>query len=260
MAGDALGSLRAGDVRHLFKTLQQLVERTPHRLVDVARSLAAAGDEQAARRHVGRAREESFTQWHASQLNSFCIQTISGARQRRAHDGRAAREETRRQSRPHVLLMQDVRDLSHARGRHRRRHHVAAHAEHDIGLEAVDDGEPGAQRHGDDRRQGEVLPRRVAVEAAHVDRGQIEAGPRHQPLLGTALAPDQQESAIWLLSAKRVRDGERRIQVPTGPAASYQQPHLSSSYAQIRCPNQIARRSGARLTPPGSSPPPCRRS
>src|SRR5438128_5708503 len=59
VAGDAIGSLHAGDVRHLFKTLDELVERTPHRLIDVARTLAAARDEQAARRHLRSARPKA---------------------------------------------------------------------------------------------------------------------------------------------------------------------------------------------------------
>jgi len=80
----------------------------------------------------------------------------------------------------------------------------------------------GDQGGRDETRQGEVLPRRVAVQAADADRGQVEAGGGHELFLRSAFAADEQQSTIRRLSAKRLRDRERRIQVPAGSAASDQ--------------------------------------
>src|SRR6202022_1108855 len=139
----------------------------------------------------------------------------------------------------------------------RGRHHVPAHAEHDVRVEAIDDAKAAAQGRGNDNRQREVLPERIAVEPAHVDSGEVETLGGNEPHLRAALAPNEQQSAIRLLSAKRVRDRERRIEVPTGPAASYQKSHLSFWYAQIRCPLRSGRRSAAPRPRPGWARPPC---
>jgi len=48
----AEGTLLPGYVNHLFKSSAELFERGPHRLVQVARPLAAAGDEETARRDL----------------------------------------------------------------------------------------------------------------------------------------------------------------------------------------------------------------
>jgi hypothetical protein len=124
--------------------------------------------------------------------------------------------------------VQHVRDAAQPSRGDRRRHHVAAHAEHDVGAEGVDDAETGSERHGDDRRQDDVLPQRVAVQPADVDGRQLEPGSRDQALLGTARAPDQQQGTVRFLSAKGSGDCEGGIKVPAGPAARYQKAHLSS--------------------------------
>src|SRR5207245_10971367 len=108
---------------------------------------------------------------------------------------------------------------SAACGRGRGRHLARAPAEPDVRLEAIDDSEAAPQCRRDDDRQREVLPERVAVEPAHVDGGEVETLRGNEPHLRATLAPDQQQSAIRLLSAKRVRDRERRLAVPTGPNA-----------------------------------------
>jgi hypothetical protein len=124
--------------------------------------------------------------------------------------------------------VQHVRNAAQASRRHGRSHHVAAHAEHDVRAEPIDDAEAGSKGRRDQVGQGEVLPGRVTVEPADAHRRQLEAGRGHEPLFRAAAASDEQHRAVRLLGAKRSGDRERRIQVPSGPAASDQKPHLSS--------------------------------
>jgi hypothetical protein len=121
-----------------------------------------------------------------------------------------------------------IRDAPHPGGSDRRGHHVTPHAEDDIRFEAVDDAKPRAQGGGHDGREREVLPDGVAVQPADSDGRQLEARLGHELLFGTAGAPDHEHSTVRLLSAKSSGDGERRVEVPAGPAASYQKPHPSS--------------------------------
>jgi len=124
--------------------------------------------------------------------------------------------------------VQNVWDAAQPSRGDRRRHHVAAHAEHDVGAEGVDDAKAGSEGQRDDRWEGDVLPQRVAVQPADVDGRQLEPGGRDEALLGTARAPDQQQGTVRFLSAKGSGDCEGGIKVPAGPAARYQKAHSSS--------------------------------
>ncbi len=162
------------------------------------------------------------------ECDAAAAEPLLGSGEGGADGGRAPGKDASREPRPHVLLMQDVRNPAHSSRRHRGGHHVAAHAEHHIGPEAIDDAESGAQRGRYDHGQGDVLPEGVAVEPADVHRRELEARGGHELLLRAAAASDQEHRAVRLLGAKRSGDRERRIQVPSGPAASDQKPHLSS--------------------------------
>jgi len=189
----AAGStLAAGDVDDLFESRAQLVQSSPHRDVEIASPLAAPRDEERVRGYSGPARDKTLAQRHPRLHGEPGLDPLLGAGQGRANGGRAAREHSRGQARSHILLMQHVRDAAQAGTGNRGRHHVAAHAEHDVRLEAVDDAEARAKRGGKDRGKREVLPPRVAVEALHPDRGELEAGLGHQALLRTAGTPDKQ--------------------------------------------------------------------
>src|SRR5438270_649523 len=152
-----------------------------------------------------------------------------------------------------VLLVQYIRYAPHSRGRDRRCHHVAAHPQHDVGPEPVDDAKPGAKGQRDEDRESEVFPWRVAVEPSDPYGLQLEAGLRDQAFLGTAGASDQEHSTSRLLSAKPARDRESRKQVPAGPAASDQKSHLTSDCSPTRNPSRAGRCSAACRPPPASS-------
>ena len=147
-------------------------------------------------------------------------------RECRAHRRRAAGEVPRRKARTHILLVEDIWNAAHAGSGEGRRHDVSTHAEHDIGPEAVNDAERTPQRERDEQRERNVLPQRITVESAHPDSFELEPGGGYKPLLRTTLASHQEYGAIRLFSAERSRDRESRIQVPAGPAASDQKPHL----------------------------------
>ena len=239
--GQLVRALLPGDVHHLLEPLAQPVEGRPHRLVEPARALASASDQQPARRHVRRPRLEAPTEGNSGRHDTDASQPRFGAGQCRAHGGRVGREVPGRQARPHVLLMQHIRKTADASGGNRGGHHVAAHAEYDVRPEAVDDAERCAQRQRDKRRQREVLPQCVTVEPADPDGFQLETRGRDEPLLRAALAPDEQDGTARFLSAKRPRDRERRIQVPAGPAASDQKAHHSDDCSATPNPSRGGR-------------------
>ena len=137
--------------------------------------------------------------------------------------------------------MQYIRNAPHARGRDGGRHHVAAHAEDHVRTKPVDEMQGAAERQRDERRQGQVLPRRVAVQPPHADSLQVEAGGRNSSLLRAALAPDQQNGTARLVSAERSRDRERRIQVPAGTAARDQKSHLTDDCSATPNPSRGGR-------------------
>src|ERR1700694_1297274 len=237
MSCNPLGSLAAGDMNDLVEALAKAIEPCPYHLVEVAGSLASAGDEQVARGHGRRARLETVTQGDSGEHDTPRRYAPLGSRERCAHRGGCARKKASGQTWSNIFLMQHVRDAAHPSRCDSRRHHVTAHAEHDVRPELIDDAEPGAQGCRDDGWKHKVLPDRVTVETADADCGQLEAGSRQQPLLGRARAPDQQPVNVRFLSAKGPRDRERRIKVPAGPAASYQKTHLSSYFLVLRlCP------------------------
>ena len=241
MARDPFRALLSGDVHDFLEPGAERVERRPCRLVEAARALASTRDEQAAWRNVRSPRREAFAQRYTCEHDLAVLQSLLGAGQRRAYRRGARREVPGRKSRPHVLLMQHVRNAAHPGGRHRGSHDVAAHAKHHVGPKPVDDAQSGANGRRDEVRQSQVLPQGIAVEAANTHRLELEARRRHQPFFRTTGAPDEQNGAAWLLTAKRSRDGERRIQVPAGPAASDQKSHPTSDCSAMPNPSRGGR-------------------
>src|SRR5665213_1365498 len=208
MARNPVGALSPGDMHNLVETLAQRIERPPDRPVQIAGALAAARHEKMARRHRRYAWLEALPQGDSGQHDPPGPDPLVGAGECRADRGRAAGEYAGGEAGTNVLLVQHVRDSTHAGRGDRRRHHVAAHAENDVRPEVIDDAEPCQKGRRDDDGEREILPHGVPVEPPHVDGRKLEAGGRHQPLLGPTRAPDQQESTVRFLSAKGSRSRE----------------------------------------------------